>query len=367
MKFRWNGFYIDGQSPVRTPAFIHLYKTRLEIEIAGGERFSWPYEEIRQTQGFYEGEEVRFERGEPIPQALIVRDITFLFDLHQIQPDLRGRFHHPRFRNKRKQLTFLAALSTIAISLSLYIWGIPFFASQIVPYVPVKWEVKLGEGVLQMFAPIEARCTDENLQAAIETIRDVLIAPLLEQPYSFRLLVVDSPMVNALAAPGGGIVIFRGLLEQTDSPEELAGVISHEMQHVLRRHSTLAVLQDASTGILLAALAGDTRGAMKFGIESAQTLGMLRYSRLNEEEADREGIRMLMEAKVDPDGMIRFFGKLEKGKTELPDLFIYLSTHPTPDKRQHLLEEMARLSRTAPVKLLPEQNWDTLKKACRET
>lgn len=365
MKFSWNGFYIDGKTPVRKPVIIHLYKTRLEIEIAGGERFSWPYGEIRQTQGYYEGEEVRLERGQPISQVLVVRDITFLTELHQIQPDLRSQFHQPRFRNKRKQLIFMAALATIGLTLILYLWGIPFVASQIVPYVPVQWEEELGKGVVQMFAPMEARCTDKNLTAAMEAIRDVLIAPLAEQPYAFRLIVVDYPMVNALAAPGGTIVIFRGLLEQTDSPEELAGVISHEMQHILRRHSTRAVLQDASTGILLAALAGDTSGAMKFGIESAQTLGMLRYSRLNEEEADTEGIKMLLDAKVDPDGMIRFFEKLEKGSIELPDLFVYLSTHPNTGKRQDQLEEMARQSRTVPVRLLPKVDWDTVKKTCR--
>ncbi|MDA2912290.1 M48 family metallopeptidase, partial [Nitrospiraceae bacterium AH_259_D15_M11_P09] len=82
------------------------------------------------------------------------------------------------------------------------------------------------------------------------------------------------------------IVLFKGLLDRSDSAEELAGVLAHEMQHVIQRHGTRALLQRASIGILLAAMTGDVSSAATFGVGVASTLGTLSYSRRAEEEAD---------------------------------------------------------------------------------
>ena len=95
-------------------------------------------------------------------------------------------------------------------------------------------------------------------------------------------------MVNAFAGSGGLIVVFRGLLERADTPEELAGVLAHEIQHVLHRDTTRAIFREASTGILVAALAGDVSAAAAFGVQAARVLGDLRYSREAEQEAARE-------------------------------------------------------------------------------
>ena len=152
--------------------------------------------------------------------------------------------------------------------------------------------------------------------------------------------MVDAPDVNALAAPGGYIVVFRGLLERARTPDELAGVLAHEIEHVLHRHTTRAVIQHASTGLLLAALTGDMTGPLAYGLESARVLGQLQYSRRAEEEADRDGMKLLLAARVDPAGMIGFFDDLAKG--EHPRRVLrYLSTHPSPTDRIAALRALA--------------------------
>jgi Zn-dependent protease with chaperone function len=80
-------------------------------------------------------------------------------------------------------------------------------------------------------------------------------------PYHVRLLVADSPVVNAFAAPGGRIVVFRGLLEKTGRPEELAGVLAHEMQHVVLRHPLEAILRQISLRALAAVLSARRRSS----------------------------------------------------------------------------------------------------------
>src|SRR5262249_20774964 len=151
-------------------------------------------------------------------------------------------------------------------------------------------------------------CRDPHRQALLESIVARLAGALpAESPYKFRVYVVNESPVNALAAPGGYIVVFRGLIDQAKRPEELAGVLAHEMQHVVQRHTTQAIIQHGSTGLLLAALTGDMTGPLAYGLQSARVLGQLQYSRRAESQADAEGMKMLLAARIDPNGLIRFF------------------------------------------------------------
>ena len=92
----------------------------------------------------------------------------------------------------------------------------------------------------------------------------------------------------------------------------MAGVLAHEIQHVAQRHATRALVRQASTGLLLAAMTGDASGVFVYGVEAARTLGTLRYSRQAEEEADLEGLRLLVAAGIEPAGMVTFFESLRR-------------------------------------------------------
>jgi predicted Zn-dependent protease len=167
--------------------------------------------------------------------------------------------------------------------------------------------------------------------------------------------------VNALAAPGGAIVLYRGLLERTASAEELAGVLAHEVQHILHRHGTRMVVQRASTGLLMTAVAGDVSGLMAFGLETARTLGDLRHSRQNEEEADLDGLRMLLAAQIDPRGMLEFFRKIAgREGAALPR---YLSSHPPSADRVERLEMLAATAAPS-APLLADHDWSDVRKMC---
>lgn len=202
---------------------------------------------------------------------------------------------------------------------------------------------------------------------AIEEIANALLVPLQKSPYKFTVAVVNHPSVNALAAPGGYVVVFRGLLEATESPEELAGVLAHEFQHILLRHSTRALLRHASTSLLVAAVTGDISGAMAFGVEGARLLGELRYSRQDEEEADREGLRLLVAAAIDPAGMIAFFETLERKHGSASVLPPYLSTHPTPEKRIEKLRSLTPPTPAVTTRLLPGRDWREIRNLCQAT
>jgi predicted Zn-dependent protease len=338
-------------------------RTGLSIVVEAGPTLWWPYAEVRQTQGFYAGEQVRLERG-PGPEVVLIDDAAFLTAMHAAGGETARRFHDPARRRARVQLTLLAAGAVVAIGAAIYLWVIPAVAGVVAARVPVAWEERLGDAVVAELAPPSRRCAGAPGTAAIAAITHTLVATVPDAPYTFRVLVVDGRPVNAFAAPGGYVVVFRELLQRTRRPEELAGVLAHEFQHVLHRHVTRAIVHDASSGLLLTALTGDMTGLLAYSLEAARTLGRLRYSRGAEEEADTEGMRMLLRASIDPTGMIGFFELLRKETPELTGQLAYLSTHPATDHRLAQLRALAAAAGGTPRPLLPDVDWDAVKQIC---
>jgi predicted Zn-dependent protease len=363
MRTTWSARYLDGRTAAQHRAVIYLQPSGLEVVPEGGGSRFWPYAEVRQTQGFYAGEEVRLERGADPAEAILVDGPGFLESLHEVAPTLGEGFHDPRHRRRRVRFTVLAAAASAAILGALYLWGIPALAATVAPWIPVPWEERLGEAVAQHLAPSASRCQEPEGVQALDRVVARLSGALRESPYRFRVAVADLPEVNAFAAPGGFIVLLRGLLTHVDAPESLAGVLAHEMQHVRHRHATRALVQHASTGLLVTLLTGDVSGFGAFGLEMAATLAALRYSRQSEEEADRDGTRLLEAAGLDPAGLLRFLESLEP-KPTTPYALTYLSTHPSPTERAARLRALVAAAPAPRGPLLSDAEWAQLRGIC---
>lgn len=360
----WDGFYLDGRAAARQRVTLRLMRTGLEITTEGGRTLWWPYGEVRQTQGFYAGEQVRLEHGGELAEAVLVDDPAFLSAVRAAGDEAARRFHDPARRRARLRLTLLAAGGVVALGLVLYLWVIPALAGALAARVPVAWEERLGAAVVDELAPPAQRCAGQAGTRALEAITRTLAATVPASPYTFRVLVVDGGPINAFAAPGGYVVVFRGLLQRTRGPEELAGVLAHEFQHALHRHVTRAIVHDASTGLLVTAVTGDVTGALAYTLQAAHTLGRLRYSRTAEAEADTDGMRMLIMAGIDPAGMIAFFELLRKEAPELPGALQYLSTHPATEQRLDRLRALSTAARAGTRPLLPDVDWEGVKRIC---
>jgi Zn-dependent protease with chaperone function len=357
------GYYLDGRTAIRHRVAVRLTPLELQIVLENGNTLSWPWKEIRQPKNFYGDERIRLERGGDTPEVLLVPGSLLLKKWKDISPDGKGRFHAPARRKKWALAVLFSALGAAGVLTGLYLWGIPTLASFIAPHIPVSWEEHLGQSVVNSLAPPAKQCPDSARQRRVEEIVARLASAVPRAPYTFRVIVVSHPSVNAFAAPGGTMVVFQGLLEKTHSAEELAGVLAHEMQHILRRHATRALLQQVSMKVLLAAAVGDAKG-LSYGLEGVQTLGLLRYNRQSEEEADREAIRMLTASGIDPRGLLVFFQTIQKESEKSPKLPSYLSTHPDPEER---IQRLSALVAGAPVsspRLLPDYDWKDIYGFC---
>ncbi len=154
-------------------------------------------------------------------------------------------------------------------------------------------------------------------------------------PYEFKVL--DSPVVNAFAVPGGYVYFTRGILANLNSEAELAGVMGHELGHITARHSAqqYSRAQMAQLAIGGAMIFSQTARALEPLAQMGVGLLFLSYSRDNEREADDLGVAYSSQAGYDATHMALFFETLERmhpqsDKSGLPEWF---STHPNPDDR----------------------------------
>lgn len=167
-------------------------------------------------------------------------------------------------------------------------------------------------------------------------------------PFTFRVL--DSPVVNAFALPGGYIYVTRGLMAHLENEAQLAVVLGHEIGHVLARHASrrAASAQLGQVGLIGAAILGQAvfgggvgEGILNYGSAGVQLL-FLRYSRDDEREADRAGVAYAEFAGYDAAQAASFFDTLERlSEQEGGQLPGFLSTHPDPGEREQTIPQLA--------------------------
>lgn len=185
------------------------------------------------------------------------------------------------------------------------------------------------------------------------------LASRSDQPAAaFTFVVLDQPVINAFAAPGGVIALHSGLILLADTQDEVAGVLSHEIAHITQLHMYRAFEKGKTMNILamlvmmglILASRGDSNvvtGAV-MGAQAAAVQAQINFTRHNEIEADRVGIRTLAASGYDPQGMADFFskmGKTNRANGEGPPEF--LRTHPVSVNR--IAEAENRIQNLPPV------------------
>lgn len=284
-------------------------------------------------------------------RTVYLKDPTAIIAFRQsAPPELTARLEQTaervrRSRRNRRTIIAVSAASLLAVLLGLW-FGFDAIVSMAVSRVPVTWEEKIGETAQRDFLAGQTVVASGPAVEAVQEIAERLTSHLPDNPYTFHVTLVQSDVVNAFALPGGYVVVFTGLLKKAESPEEVAGVLSHELNHVLQRHGLERIVKTLGVVAVVTILIGDQQGLIGLAKQLGVELMALKFSREQEMEADVTGLRLLHRAKIQPDGMIRFFERLsesEGGRVEL------LSTHPMSAARaERLKAEAALLPRQAP-------------------
>lgn len=208
-------------------------------------------------------------------------------------------------------------------------------------------EIGIGKDVASRLLGAAPLVADPALQRYVNNVGRWLAAQTERPDLPWRFGVLDAPQLNAFAVPGGTIFVTRGLLERMQSEAELAGVLAHEIAHVLRKHHLKAIQAGART-----ALAGDALGAALkdrggAGREKLIALGTEMYSRgldkSDELEADRLGVVIAARGGYDAYGLPAVLQTLQAMNAEDSALALMFKTHPAPGERLAALDPLQSL------------------------
>jgi predicted Zn-dependent protease len=215
--------------------------------------------------------------------------------------------------------------------------------------ITVEQEIALGlQAAPQMAAEFGGLDPDQQAQAIVDEVGNLLVqgSPAGRSPYEFEFhLLEDDQTINAFALPGGQIFITRALFDQLQTEGELAGVLGHEIGHVIARHSAehiaKAKLTEGLTGAAVIATYDPENPASAGSAQVAALIGQLinlKFGRDDELESDFLGVCFLNDTGYDPNELIRVMQVLAQSRQgEAPPEFF--STHPNPESRIQRIQE----------------------------
>jgi len=202
-------------------------------------------------------------------------------------------------------------------------------------------DIQLGEGFSEEIEKENPLLKDQFITRYVDEMGQNIARHSKRPDISYHFKVVDTKTVNAFALPGGYIYINRGLLDLVHDQSELAGVMAHEIGHVVARHGTKQLSKQlVLAGILIGASEAIGRKSEKWGAITQVAgslgffLGMMKYSRDDEREADWLAINEIYRAGYNPQGMVTLFDKFKKLHKRNPSRFEqFFLSHPNTDER----------------------------------
>jgi beta-barrel assembly-enhancing protease len=204
-------------------------------------------------------------------------------------------------------------------------------------------EVEIGSSVSANLLGVAPLVKNDQLQSYVNRIGQWLAMQTERPDLVWHFGVMDTDTINAFAAPGGYVFITRGLLLKMHSEAELAGVLAHEISHVLKRHHLKAIQKSSQVGLLADAAslaAGGSRHSdvMKKAINAGTELYARGLDKDDEFEADRMGVVIAARAGYDPYALLAVLQTLDAMNPQDGSLALMFKTHPLPAQRLQLLD-----------------------------
>jgi Zn-dependent protease with chaperone function len=374
------GLWNDGKSAVSHPVMLFHRPHQRELRICPAASGSdlhplavWPMDRIRVLSGSlteYSPLPLRLAEEPDNGQRLTVENGPHLALLAAW---MRGPQAERRADARRRW--FMGTAAVWMLFLGLYFTG-PALFSFAVGILPQSWEARLGksarDSIVDMLVRLpgvrsvnEEATNDPNLKQLLARLEKG--APT--QGYAFDLLVLDADFVNAFALPGGYMLVSTGLVKACQSPDELAGVLAHEMAHVTGRHGTARMLREQLWTVLLRLVSGSDGLAAQL----AGNVITSSFDRDDERDADARGVERLVGAGINPMGLADFFARLEKEEAREKKsagwtIMSYVASHPELAERQDNIRRtmLAADRENAPVPspaMSPEQ-WRKFRTVC---
>ncbi|CCE05992.1 putative metalloendopeptidase [Bradyrhizobium sp. STM 3843] len=346
--------YFDGLSNRRQTVTVVLSN---QLVLRSADNFvSWPYPDIRRVDAPSGTLRVSCLSASPLAR-LEIRDSAFAAELVA----RCDRIDENRLTHGAVARIIGWSLAAAASIIVMVLFVVPFAADRLTPLVPPAMERHLGEAaVVQLQAVFGNKtCDGAGGQAAFAKLVEALRVPA-GLDASVGAQVLDTPIPNAFALPGGRFFLLSGLLAKANDPDEIAGVLAHELGHLKHRDNLRQVIHNGGSSFLIGLLFGDITGAGA-AIFASRTIVTASYSREAEHDADSFAIEVMhkLGRPTAPMGELMFRVTGKEGDKQLS----ILASHPLTEDR---LERMrAEDQPPSGPPLLTAEEWRALKGICK--
>jgi Zn-dependent protease with chaperone function len=350
--------FFDGQSSRRhivTLAFADRLEIAAADETGGTTLACWPYEAMRRADGPAGALRLACTTAPPLAR-LELRDASAQADILRLCHALDGPGSAAAISVRRIAAASLAAGAAIV---AMVWFGMPLLANQLASVAPYSWETLLGDAVDPRIRTLFGAACEKPagvaaLQKMVGHLQTAARLPIAPDP-----AVLRSNMANAFALPGGRIYVLSGLLAKAETPDELAGILAHELGHVVHRDGFRRMIRDGGTSFLVGLMFGDVTGSGAVLMASRAVLSA-GYTRTAEENADAFAATVMhgLGRPTAPMGALlqRIAGP---DRDETPSL---LRDHPLTSDRQRMFD--ADDSPAAGPELLEAAELQDLKQIC---
>jgi hypothetical protein len=347
--------FYDGTSSRRRQVQLAL-KDGLEIIENGTTLATWPFADIRRADGVAGSLRLSCVTAPPLAR-LEVRDSALGAVLISRCPHLNDNAV-----GRRGVATIVGWSVAATVSIAAVIWfGLPLAADRLAPLVPSALERRIGDAAEGQMGAMFGGKTCSSAVGSLafnKLMKKISTAAGFDAPV--RATVLNTPVPNAFALPGGKVYLFNGLLARANDPDEIAGVLAHELGHVSHRDNTRNMIYSGGTSFLIGLLFGDVTGSGAL-IFASRSLFTASYSREAEQNADNFSIEVMHQLgrPTKPMGDLIFRVTGNQGDNTLS----ILANHPlTEDRLKHLSDENRPASGPP---LLSELEWTSLKAICK--
>lgn len=303
-------------------------------------------------------------KGDPLARVILA-DPETMRSLRARAPNL-GKA--PPVRGKGRLLAWaLAAIASVALILVVIV---PALADRLAVLLPPAGEAVLGDTTFEQvrsaldrsgLSPLRV-CDSREGAAALGELQKRVSGDVL-LPYPLKVSVLDHPMQNAFALPGGQIVFFRGLIEAAEDPDEIAAVFAHELGHVVARDPTRIALRSAGSIGILGLLLGDFAGGTVV-LFLTERLIQANYTQEAEAAADAYAFERMAAAEVSPAALAALFNRLRAEHGDAEGFVAHFLSHPSLGDR--IAAARAAAEASGPYRpALSDAEWTALREICR--
>lgn len=225
--------------------------------------------------------------------------------------------------------------------------------------VTASTEEKLGKIFLDIFQNADKSVDNEYIQEVIDTIVNKITEKNNIDRQKIKIQLLENSEINAFALPGSHLVIYTGLLKVVENPEELFGIIAHEIAHIELDHVMKKLIRETGLSVLLSITTGNGGGDM--AKNAAKVLSSTAFDRTLESEADIKAVEYLMNAEVDPEPFATFLFRLSTDEPAISKSLTWINSHPGSEERASAIIEAASSREYDKLPLLSDSSWVSFK------